>query len=140
MRLLPGTLLLGLAISAFPASAPAQSSGAVGLYSGPNSVYGAPGNYGTTYGVPSYGMRRTYSAFPSPYGGGYGYGYAPTSFLPGPYGAGLWRPGSSAPAYAYVSDQSYRTFPVREWPVPRSFGPPIGAYAPHLGPPAVPTW
>src|SRR4051794_24161757 len=81
MRHLLGTMLLGLAISAFPASAPAQSPGAVGLYSGPKSVYGAPGNYGTTYGVPSYGMRRTYSAFPSPYGAGYGYGYAPTSFL-----------------------------------------------------------
>src|SRR4051812_4777791 len=79
MRRLLGAMLLGLAISATSTPARAQAPGRVGLYSGPYSIYGAPGYYGTTYGVPSYGMKRTYSEFSSPYGAGYAYGYAPTS-------------------------------------------------------------
>ena len=43
------------------------------------------------YGVPSFGVPRTYSVYSSPYGAGYGYGYAPASFLPGRYGVGMWR-------------------------------------------------
>ena len=63
-----------------PARAQAQAQAApVRYYDGPNSIYGAPGNYGVSWGVPSYGLKRTYSEFSSPYGAGYGYGYAPES-------------------------------------------------------------
>src|SRR4051812_15445423 len=64
-------------------------------------AYAAPGYYGMAYGSASFGVPRTYSAFSSPYGLGYGYGYAPTGFLPGPYGIQLWRPGFSTPGYTF---------------------------------------
>src|SRR5262245_8390490 len=58
-----------------------------------NPYYAAPGNYGMAWGSASYGLKRTYSEFSSPYGPGYAYGYAPYGLLPGRYGVGLWRPG-----------------------------------------------
>jgi hypothetical protein len=95
----------------------------------------APGNYGTSFGVPSYKMARLYSEFSSPYGAGYGYGYAPYGFIPGPYGAGLWRPGMPQDPLYNASTFSYRT-----WAVPYVRGvavvtPGMGVYAPAFGPP-----
>lgn len=91
-------------------------------------IYSPPGFYGTTYGAASFGLARTYSSFPSPSGVGYGYGLAPTSFLPGPYGVGLWRPGRFVPAGTiygtFVADSNARGYP----------SPPIGVYAPAFGP------
>jgi hypothetical protein len=96
--------------------------------------YAAPGNFGMAYGSASYGVPRTYTAFSSPYGPGYGYGYAGASYLPGRYGVGLWRPGFAAPGYVYGS-AVYRTFPVPYRPVTGGpVPPPVGAYAPGFGP------
>lgn len=96
-------------------------------------VYQAPGYYGTSWGVASYKVPRTYTAFSSPYGGGYAYGYAPYGTVSGQYGTGLWRTATVAPGYVYGSP-SYSTYarPFRQYaPVA---GPPIGAYAPAFGP------
>ncbi|MDB5353031.1 MAG: hypothetical protein JWN86_4278 [Planctomycetota bacterium] len=140
MRRLLGVLLLGLVIAAIPSLASAQAPAVVRYYSGTYSVYGAPGNYGMSWGVPSYGVPRTYSDFSSPYGAGFAYGYAPTGVMPGPFGVGLWRPGFATPGYVYGAANSYRTFPVRTWPVPSGYGPPVGAYAPGFGPTPIPMW
>ena len=96
----------------------------------------APGYYGMSFGVPSYGSIRTYSEFSSPYGGGYGYGYGPSVIMPGRYGAGIWRPGSNFAGFGYGSN-SYRTFaiPFQMWPPYPVVTPPVGVYAPAFGPP-----
>ncbi len=89
----------------------------------------APGFYGTSWGVPGYGTRQTFSTFSSPYGGGYGYGYAPATLLPGQYGVGMWNPGARmvwrSPYYG-----TYAT-PAAPSGVPL---PPFGVYAPAFGP------
>ncbi len=138
MRPFLGALCLAMAISmaSAPRSARAQWGG--GFYNGANSAYGAPGFYGMSYGVPSYGVPRTYTAFSSPYGLGYGYGYPPYGYMPGKYGVDLWRPGFTVPGYVYGGATAYRTFPIVTWPVPSGFGPPVGTYAPGFGPSALP--
>lgn len=101
-------------------------------------IYDAPGYYGTIWGAPTYGSIRTHSAFASPFGGpGYGLGYGPSGFVSGPFGAGLWRPGSVAPGYAYAPG-AYRTFPAIAVPAYPTYSPPFGYYAPGFGPPLVP--
>jgi hypothetical protein len=95
--------------------------------------YAAPGNFGMAYGSASYGVPRTYTAFSSPYGAGYGYGYAAPGYLAGRYGVGLWRPGFAAPGYVFGSSV-YRTFPVPYRPATGGPVPPFGAYAPAFGP------
>lgn len=130
------SLVIGVAIGlALPAPASAQYAAA------PERVatwYAAPGNFGMAYGTASFGVPRTYSVYSTSYGPGYGYGYAPSAVLPGRFGVGLWRPGFSAPGYAYGAG-FYRTFPV---PYRRATDPPepppVGAYAPGFGP--VPVW
>ena len=123
------TILIG------PSFAYAQGLVPPRFYSGANSVYGAPGFYGTSYGVASYGVPRTHSAFNSPYGAGYyAYGYPTPGFLPGRFGVELWRPGLGASGTAYGATTSYRTFPARTWPSPTTYGPPFGVYAPGFGP------
>jgi len=112
-------------------SAQAQNPAPARYYSGANSIYGAPGFYGTSYGVASYGVPRTDSEFSSPYGAG---------SQPGKYGVGLWRPGFTAPGYVYGASTSYRTFPAQTWPSPTAYGPPFGVYAPAFGPPTPPMW
>lgn len=98
-----------------------------------NGYFDAPGFYGTSYGVASYRVPRTYSEFSSPFGVGYGYGYAPYGLIPGRYGVGLWRPGGIvAPGYVYGAS-NYQT-----WAVPNVVGisaplPSIGVYAPAFG-------
>lgn len=140
LRRLLGVALVGIGT----ASAPAPSWGQVTTspaVAAPSldrvrRFYAAPGFYGTSLGTPSYGSVRTYSEFSSPFGAGYGYGYAPASFLPGPYGVGLWRPGVVSPGYYYgASYHSYRTFPAPYTPGSTVETPPFGAYAPAFGPP-----
>ncbi len=103
---------------------------------GPSPAFAAPGFYGTSYGHASYGSVRTYSAFSSPYGAGFGYGYAPSGFIPGPYGVGLWRPGFPVPGYAYSSGL-YNTYPAPYISGAPINPVPIGLYAPGFGPPIV---
>lgn len=134
MRKLLGAMVLVATLTIGAQSAHAQRTAPVGYYTGANSVYGAPGYYGTSFGTASYGVPRTYSTFNSPYGVGYGYGYPTPGFLPGRYGVNLWRPGYAAPGYLYGAPTGYRTFPVRTWPAPTPYGPPFGVYAPGFGP------
>jgi len=136
MRQALGLTLVGSVLALTPASAWAQAS-IVG-FSDPyriNGYYAAPGNYGMAYGSMSVGVPRTYSAFSSSYGAGYGYGYAPYGLLPGRYGVGLWRPGFVAPGYVYGASY-YRTFPVPYGSGASVPVPPVGAYAPGFGPPS----
>jgi hypothetical protein len=131
-----GVLLAGSLLLLVPAAARAQ--GAYSDVSTPYRMNGylfAPGYYGMAYGSPGLGTIRTYTTFTSPYGGGYGYGYAPYGLLPGRYGVGLWRPGFVTPGYAYGASY-YSTFPVPY--VSTSVGPmpPVGLYAPGFGPPS----
>jgi len=135
-----GLLLVGLATLLEPALARAQVgySDASTPYR-MNGYFAAPGYYGMAYGSPSAGMPRTYTAFSSPYGPGYGYGYAPYGLLPGRYGVGLWRPGFATPGYVYGGSY-YWTYPVpysSTWTNPV---PPIGLYAPGFGPPSPPSY
>jgi len=139
----PGTFggfVMSFALLTAPAGAGAQMAGYdVGAPYRINGYLAAPGYYGMSYGSPSLGSIRTYSSFSSPYGAGYGYGYAPYGLLPGRYGVGLWRPGFVTPGYLYGASY-YRTFPV---PYPPNWvGPtaPIGLYAPGFGPPSPPSY
>jgi hypothetical protein len=118
-----------------PVLAPGQAPNAP-YAATPLGVYDAPGNYGVAWGTASFGMVRSYSAFSSPYGAGYGYGYAPYRILPGAYGTGLWSPGTTLPAGALERSDGYRVFPVPYGPAPQGAVPPLGAYAPAFGPPA----
>ena len=132
MKPLLGAIALTLVVGF--GSARAQGPVPPAYFSGAYSVYGAPGFYGTSYGTASYGVPRTFTAFNSPYGVGYGLGYPTPGFLPGKYGSNLWRPGLAAPGYLYGAPTAYRTFPIRVWSGPTAYGPPIGVYAPSLGP------
>lgn len=122
-----------------PATAPAPAVVATGS-TRLNGYFEAPGFYGTSWGVAGYRTPRTYSEFSSPFGAGYGYGYAPYGLIPGRYGAGLWRPGS-----VVASDSVYGASPYRTWAVPNVPGvswplPSIGLYAPGFGAPGVEAW
>jgi hypothetical protein len=136
MRRLVAVLVVGFAMAAL--AAPARAQVAVGGFTSPmrvNGYYAAPGLFGMAYGSPSVGMKRTYTEFASPYpGGGYGYGYAPYGMLPGRFGVGLWRPGFATDGYVYGASYYYRTFPVPYTPGVNTPTPPVGAYAPGLGP------
>jgi hypothetical protein len=101
----------------------------------PAPIYDPPGYYGMAWGVPSFGVPRSYSNFASPFGGvGYGYGYSPYALLPGPLGGAMWRPGFIEPGYFYAQG-AYRTFPIPRGAVSPPPSVPVGFYAPSLGPP-----
>jgi hypothetical protein len=129
-----------------------------GPYSGSYRVsdyLGAPGLYGMSYGFASYGMPQTYSVFSAFPGPASGTNYPPYGILPGRYGVGLWRPGFVAPGYVYGAaafpydsyasgSYSYRTFAVTP---PTGYSayqvaspPPVGVYAPALGPRTMYGW
>lgn len=99
--------------------------------------YQPPGYYGTSYGVPSFGVPRYYTAFSSPYGAGYGYGYAPyVTALNWYYLTGNLqpdRPPFTVPGY-FLGGSTYNTFPV-PYTSRGPESPPIGVYAPAFGPP-----
>ena len=116
---------------------------------------GAPGLYGMSYGFASYGMPQTYTVFSAYPGPSYGSNYPPYGILPGRYGSGLWRPGLVAPGYVYGAaafpydsyasgSYSYRTFALGAgsgYPVNRiASPPPVGVYAPALGPRTLYGW
>ncbi len=116
---------------------------------------GAPGLYGMSYGFASYGMPQTYTVFSAYPGPSYGSNYPPYGILPGRYGAGLWRPGFVAPGYVYGAaaypydsyasgSYSYRTFAVGASPGyagnQPGAPPPVGVYAPALGPKSLYGW
>lgn len=130
--LLAGAALALVASASRPATAQSPPLASPPGCGGPGCAYVAPGLYGMAWGSASYGMVRNYTEFTSSYCPGYAYGYPPASFLPGPYGAGLWRPGSAAASGFPLSHGQYRTFAVPPAPGPP---PPVGVYAPFLGPP-----
>jgi hypothetical protein len=133
-------LILAASLLFFTVTARAQVvAGTPTQYYGPATAFGAPGYYGMGWGAASFGMPRTYTAFSSPYGLGYSYGYSPYSTLPGPYGVGLWRPGVVAPGYIYGA-AFYRTIPVPYRPLVPVAAPPVGMYAPGFGPPGFYSW
>ncbi len=90
--------------------------------------------YGTSWGVASYGLKRTTSVYASPFGVGYGYGIPPAGFVPGKFGVELWRPNEAVPPGVYGVANRYRTFPYPYPAGPPAYGPSIGVYAPGFGP------
>lgn len=148
VRRLVGVVLVGAVVALAPVSARAQVLVTESAVVAPaparmnHAIYDAPGSYGMMWGSPSYGSIRTYSEFSSPYGLGYGYGYAPYGYLPGRYGVGLWRPGFATGGYVFGAAPyyGYRTYPVPYDPTGRTPSPPVGAYAPGFGPPAYYGW
>lgn len=132
-------MVLVLAAGSARAQAPAAAGSAASAPATPyrmNGYLAAPGLYGMSYGSPSYGVPRTYTAFNSPMSPGYGFGYAPYGLLPGRYGVGLWRSGFVAPGYVYGAS-SYQTFAAPGAPGPL---PPVGIYAPGFGAPSYYGW
>jgi hypothetical protein len=147
--------VLGVVLAAVVATSAAKAQVVVG---GPYSssyrlsdYLGAPGLYGMSYGFASYGMPQTYSVFSAYPGPSYGTNYPPYGILPGRYGIGLWRPGFVAPGYVYGASYyyppnalQYRTFSVatgygsRAYPI--ASPPPVGVYAPALGPSTLYGW
>ena len=134
MRRLFWMVLVGAGLaSAAPTPAVAQLYVSSKAPHGPSPAFAAPGFFGTSYGHASYGSVRTYSEFSSPYGAGYGYGYAPPTYMSGPFGVGLWRPGYVVPGYAYSSGR-YNTFAAPYQPGAPINPVSIGLYAPGFGP------
>jgi len=136
MRHFLATMILG---SALFLGASAKSADAQIMIGGHttyqvNNVYKPPGYYGTSWGVASYGTRRTYSQYSSPYGAGYSYGYAPAGILPGKYGTGLWRQTTTSHGVIYGAPAGYATYAKPFRAVNAVPGPPMGAYAPGFGP------
>jgi len=142
MRRLLGVWIVGCALALGSGTARGQmiAPGAFNPYR-INGYYAAPGLYGMSFGSPSVGLTRTYTSFSSPYGAGYGYGYAPYGLLPGRYGVGLWRPGFAAPGYVYGASY-YRSFmtPGASLYGPLLPPPPVGVYAPGFGPGTYYAW
>ena len=133
MRQILRALVIGLAVAIGASHAQGQIK--IGGPASANRIetyYSAPGYYGTTYGVAGYGLRQTYSTFASPFGVGYGYGLPPTNFVPGSYGANLWKPGVTTNRRV-LRNPNYGTFAIPSAPrgVPL---PPFGVYAPGFGP------
>jgi hypothetical protein len=112
---------------------------------------GAPGTYGMSYGFASYGMPQTYSVFSAYPGPSYGSNYPPYGILPGRFGVGLWRPGLVAPGYVYGASYYYPTYTLGYQTFPYGYRagatgtrtvspPPVGVYAPSLGPRTLYGW
>ena len=73
-------------------------------------IYNSPGNYGVAYGTASFGKPRTWSAYSSPFGGGYGMGYGPSAILPGRHGVGIWSQGAASGGVGVPATGFYWTF------------------------------
>jgi len=143
MRSMVAALLLATVLVFAPETARGQMwvGGPVAPSARISDAFLAPGLYGTSHGFASYGIPRTYTTFSAFPGPSYGANIPAYGFLPGRYGVGLWRPGFAAPGYVYgapTSGHSYRTFPVVAGtpltPSQIAPPPPIGVYAPGLGP------
>jgi hypothetical protein len=135
MRRLLLVVVFGSALAMVPSQVRAQVPvGGTAVPYRVNGSIGLPNLYGTSWGVASFGIPRTYTTFSSPYGAGYGSGYPSYGVLPGRYGVGLWRPGFVAPGYTYGSAYGYNTFPYPYKPGGPMYGPSIGNFAPGFGP------
>lgn len=147
--------IIGLGWGASEAKAQAVVGGPYSSSYRVSDYLGAPGLYGMSYGFASYGMPQTYSVFSAYPGPSYGSNYPAYGILPGRYGVGLWRPGFVAPGYVYGSasfpydsyasgSYSYRTFGVGAgsgYSAARTASPPpVGVYAPALGPRTMYGW
>jgi hypothetical protein len=134
MRRTARAFVIGLALLLGPAlsTARGQAAGGPVLPYRLQAYYAAPGYYGTTYGVASYGLRQTYTTFTSSFGPGYAYGYPPAAVLPGPWGTSLWSPGGTRDHFVWRSPY-YGTFGIPSAPANVPL-PPIGVYAPGFGP------
>ena len=140
---------IGLGLAVPEVGAQVVGSGYVSSYR-VSDYFVAPGWYGMSYGFASYGMPQTYSVFSAYPGPSYGTNYPPYGLLPGRYGVGLWRPGYVAPGYVYGASYypssafAYRTFPVvygaGPGAGPMAPPPPVGLYAPALGPAPLYGW
>lgn len=141
MRHLLWSLVVGAAILCVPTSSVrAQTTGTLGGTSQVTDYYRAPGVYGTTWGVPSFGAPRTYTAFSSPYGPGYGYGYYPYVYVPGYYGFRLWRPGFAAPGYVFGAGYYGTVTTPYLGLTSGGYAPPLGVYAGGFGAPGFFGW
>ena len=139
MRLLLLIAVVGLSLALDPTPSRAQTPYTASYRV--SDYFAAPGLYGTAYGFASYGVPRTYTTFSAYPGPAYGSNLPPYGILPGRYGVGLGASGFTAPGYAYGAaawGSAYHTFPVvygtgltvNQIAPP----PPIGVYAPSLGP------
>jgi hypothetical protein len=154
-KMLASAALFVAMLSAGVGANEARAQGVVG--GGYSSSYrvsdylGAPGLYGMSYGFASYGMPQTYTVFSAYPGPSYGSNFPPYGILPGRFGVGLWRPGFVAPGYVYGASYyyppnslSYHTFAVGSAygsPANRiASPPPVGVYAPALGPRTLYGW
>ncbi len=133
MRRIAGAFVIGTALllGSADGTARGQVAGGPVLPYRIQAYYSAPGYYGTSYGVASYGLRQTYTTFSSSFGPGYAYGYAPATYLPGPWGTSLWNPGQ--PNRFVWRSPYYGTFGIPAAPANVAL-PPIGVYAPGFGP------
>jgi hypothetical protein len=150
----PAALVAALLVTGLGTDEARAQGGVGGGYSSSYRVsdyLGAPGLYGMSYGFASYGMPQTYTVFSAYPGPSYGSNFPPYGILPGRYGVGLWRPGFAAPGYVYGASyyqpwnsDAYRTFAVGSpygAPVNRiASPPPVGVYAPALGPRTLYGW
>lgn len=147
-------IVVGLGLDTRDAKAQVVAGGPYSSSYRVSDYLGAPGLYGMSYGFASYGMPQTYSVFSAYPGPSYGTNYPPYGILPGRYGVGLWRSGFVAPGYVYGAaafpygsaasgSNSYRTFAVGGgpgYPAPLAGPPPVGVYAPGLGPRTLYGW
>ncbi len=155
-------LLAGVLVTAALSGMLAPAARAQAVVGGPyvgsyrvSDYLGAPGLYGMSYGFASYGMPQTYSVFSAYPGPSYGSNYPPYGILPGRFGVGLWRPGFVAPGYVYgaaafpYDARSSGSYQYRTFAVPSPYGytgyrdgslPPVGVYAPALGPSTLYGW
>lgn len=130
IRLIQISLRFGLAGLGMVATTETQAQQAVSPY------YTAPGNYGTNYGYSSYGAVRTYSQYGSP---AYGRGVRPYAIAQNQWGSGIWGQNThqqGAPVQVPQPAGRYQTWaaPYRPNQTANPPAPPIGAYAPTLGP------
>jgi hypothetical protein len=144
-------LALALGMGSAAREARAQSMGGGGYVASyrVSDYLGATGLYGMSYGFASYGMPQTYSVFSAYPGPSYGTNYPPYGILPGRYGVGLWRPGFVQAGYVYGASYFPQSFSYRTFPLGAEIGgpawqaalpPPVGVYAPALGPSSVYGW
>ena len=151
MRLLPAAMLVGiLQLGIGPPCAKAQVVAGYSPSYRVSDYLGAPGLYGMSYGFASYGMPQTYSVFSAYPGPSYG---SNLSALRHPAGAVRRRPVAAGLRRLRGMSMALRTITRRlRSRIERSGSditgragqriapPPVGVYAPYLGPSSVYGW
>lgn len=107
-----------------------------GVVSRPGGVvyYGSPGTFApgySAYGYGSFGLSRNYSAFASPFGFGYSFGYAPTPYVAPGWGMPVVRPGFGVPGYTYAPGL-YNAWGLPGYGVPYYYGAPGVVMSPRV--------